>query len=807
MSLSIQSTSPLLTTESPILRKKAQSDDKRITVLVLTDNEFKRTEYNQFLGEGYGVNLFYRKPPEVITNEVIRNILSEWAPSPHYILREESRLINDLNKEELSGTDIVKNPEKSPRFISNQAELRVWKPRWNKDNATLSELEYTLYVHQVKGYIDANRTDQRNETVFGWDHLFVNAQTGRTHLDTVHSLWGKNSARQLVLADFVTRYLFYPYPKTLVYHTELKPKQAVEFSMNMSVGRFMESNKYLSNRNLSVWGLEAIRTRILAEGVFFSAATSRPVGNYFSPPFGGIPLTPKKTDVEETVFMMHDLNHHNIPDLIFDGDDSEQMRNVYVAWRMMSEAMTLVIADMLYADTLVRSDSENAKKVDSRIYPLFQALAIENPTDENRQSIVRSLLWANTQYALFGDDSAWRRLLKPDQEDKLNAYKRHFEKFFVGDHVWTNTNFKNMSSMKDFYTGWITTVGKDQFAKAGLLLLSDITARIEKRGADLLSLKDVVKHVFEEILESRIFPTQSNPDKIDDKERLSRGFHRYMIGQMSFYFRYQDLVGMPERTKALAGKLQATSTFDEMARNKIYSQYMNDVRYVWGLGVITSASAENYIQKHPIFPPVYINYSRQESKSVMEAVDKLYGAPSWTKTDSVFVNTSNEGKLAEYREYFKPQVLISKSQDLKEPDADPMTVIQYKASQFDRVLVDDVALDVEGMDIGINIRSFISKNDLAKFAGKKSSYVCRIAIKVGEVVRVYESAVQGILVEPRGSCFGFGMYFLPKGTDKTLGEYMNPQFNARYLAIQKFKKDERSATLPILKEWNGAFQK
>ncbi len=174
----------------------------------------------------------------------------------------------------------------------------------------------------------------------------------------------------------------------------------------------------------------------------------------------------------------------------------------------------------------------------------------------------------------------------------------------------------------------------------------------------------------------------------------------------------------------------------------------------------------------------------------------------------IYVNTSNPGKLAEYEEYFKPRTVVSQKLDIDEPDSnDPLIVIQYKASQFDQggVLVDDVALDVEGADIGLKIRWLL--NDLPHYIGRKCTYVCRIAIKVDNVVKVYLGSVEGQLVPPKGDCFGFGRYFLPDGTDQTLGENMAPAFNARYLAIQKFKEDAPITILPVLKVWEGTFQK
>lgn len=42
----------------------------------------------------------------------------------------------------------------------------------------------------------------------------------------------------------------------------------------------------------------------------------------------------------------------------------------------MSEAMSLVIADMLYAATLVKTDPALRSVVDQRIFPLFEALQL-----------------------------------------------------------------------------------------------------------------------------------------------------------------------------------------------------------------------------------------------------------------------------------------------------------------------------------------------------------------------------------------------------------------------------------------------
>lgn len=172
----------------------------------------------------------------------------------------------------------------------------------------------------------------------------------------------------------------------------------------------------------------------------------------------------------------------------------------------------------------------------------------------------------------------------------------------------------------------------------------------------------------------------------------------------------------------------------------------------------------------------------------------------------IAINTSNPGKLAEYKEYLGEDNVIAQSIDLPEPKADPLTIIQYKASQFDRVLVDDVSLDIEGMDVGVNIRWVLKELDSPAFWGRRCVYTCLIAMHESDEVKIYRGSVPGVLVAPRGDCFGFGRYFLPDGTDLTLGEFMDPRYNARYLAVEEFKYDRPFVIMPKLKDWPGEFQ-
>jgi len=624
-----------ISTLQPIF-KKDDTGNKSLRALCLTTSIDKLFEYKTILTDAYGVRIFPYDPLSMFddfttlpnslnlavddtNNETIKKLLMETIPSPNFILFERTDLLHAI-----SGTLI--SPDSATEYhmqpVVNRSTLYVWKPYWNTDG-TLNKITFQQYKHRINGYIDKLRSSEGFNHVYGWDAIFVNSATGQSHAQDSSS-WGKRSARQLVLDDFITSYLLYRKPQDLK-NFPFTPKQAIDF--DISVGNFIKKNKYLSNPFLKIWGIDNVLENLANRGLFFKAAISHPMKNYFSPPFCGIPLTAKKTGAEETVFMVHDINHHNIPDLIYDGNNSTAHKFVYSAWRMISEATTMIIADMFYADSLFKS-GVNPDSLDVRIYPLFQALNLPEITDENRKNIIVSILKANTAYAVMGDDSLWRALLRPGQEEKLEAFKEHFSLFFIGDHSWTHANYENMAKANGHYRAWTKMVSREQFKRADVILLSDMVDIIGKRGCDFSNFADVVQHIFNEIIESRVLPSFQKHEKLSEEERTSNAFFRYMIGQMSFYAKYNELKGILDRGESMMQRLKYNKSFDAASRQEIRDQFKQDIYYCWGKRVITTAMVANISELHPVFPPVYISYARPQFKSIAEAQQKLYGKSS-----------------------------------------------------------------------------------------------------------------------------------------------------------------------------------
>jgi hypothetical protein len=69
--------------------------------------------------------------------------------------------------------------------------------------------------------------------------------------------------------------------------------------------------------------------------------------NYWNLPYNsGIPIVPKKDEIHEGTFMFHDIFHFLFMDPLLTFHETQLEKKVYIMHRMMSEAITLVMADM-----------------------------------------------------------------------------------------------------------------------------------------------------------------------------------------------------------------------------------------------------------------------------------------------------------------------------------------------------------------------------------------------------------------------------------------------------------------------------
>lgn len=178
------------------------------------------------------------------------------------------------------------------------------------------------------------------------------------------------------------------------------------------------------------------------------------------------------------------------------------------------------------------------------------------------------------------------------------------------------------------------------------------------------------------------------------------------------------------------------------------------------------------------------------------------------KTQEWKLNTSNEGKLKEFQHLFgKYGCSISATHvDLAEIDASPLQVVVHKASQMDDyVVIEDTSLDIEGADVGVNIRWLL--DHLADYEGRKAYWKVLLAYRISDKVYVFQGTVDGTIVTPRGKDgFGFDPVFLPQGALETLAQSKPDSVNARALAVESLINNQPIAIESPITEWEGPWQ-
>lgn len=173
------------------------------------------------------------------------------------------------------------------------------------------------------------------------------------------------------------------------------------------------------------------------------------------------------------------------------------------------------------------------------------------------------------------------------------------------------------------------------------------------------------------------------------------------------------------------------------------------------------------------------------------------------------LNTSNLGKLKEFQRLFAKYSidLAVTTIDLKEIESDPIHVMAHKAAQLDEfILTEDTSLDIEGADVGVNVRWLM--NHLDQYAGRKALWTVFLAYRKGDVVMIYKGEIKGAIVRSHGEGgFGFDPVFLPDGATQTLAQSKPDEFNARALAVDALLKGEKFMAVKAIYHWDGPWQK
>lgn len=576
-------------------------------ILLISGNENKIEEY-RFQFRQYGIEIDampWDRDDEALENNIKAHLQEtlNGIGKPNaavYALNEWSTLYNAETHKPSTLTEDMEQ-------VYNKGELIIYCLD-GKGQFSAQHKEHIVY-----GYLDLSRKETAG---FDWDRIFVNAITGKTYGESI-PLWGKCSPRQLLISDFIQQYIFYKKPKNLKF-SDYKPEETIVFA---SLSEELNKNP-LFRDNLKNHRLDHFIGHAINDGIHLRFAKNRRENNYWLPGLnGGLPAVSKPDIVHETTYRFHDLVHYALApacDVVPTDDFGPEAHRVYHAARMASEAISLVMADMLFVDNLKKS-GEPYDYGARNIYPVFEQL---KDTGD-----LKAICKASTCYALLGDIEPLRALMREgDATDAaLGNFTEWYSRFFSADNVWTQANFANLSKQGGLYKKWHDTLGRDLFRRANIDTLPEMTDRIKSAGTDMSSYQDIVYAVFDHIFENHVTPRlQQAPAKLSPEQEISNAFRRYMMGQALFYIRYEALPGMAARGNRIITALREKEFFSGEDITQLRKEFKKDVMFANAAHVITHDDCRIFTQIFPVFPPVYLAGYDKQDKDIKAAIATIF---------------------------------------------------------------------------------------------------------------------------------------------------------------------------------------
>ncbi len=547
----------------------------------MTTNRWKIPEFRRFLAR-HAQTLVVELPSDSL------DVIGGWLATARAVLADESNIFDPAG--DLVAADYV-GPAR------NICRLHAWMRVDGK-------IVRRTYIREVAGRFDGSQLRPDDPSVFDWDAAF--ATVGPT-LEAMETVGLKNSAREQCLSAFARAALHHKEPKALRWSAADAPEWSIDASLLIDHPLYQRLSPPLAHA--FSWAIN--------HGVFFRGAKSRRDGNYWFPGLnGGLPYVPKGDPIHEGTYLFHDVMHQLMPDLVFDGADSIDHKRVYIAYRMMSEAVSLVLADMLMVDGLATDPAHDGYDFGKRkIYPLYRAIAKRDDLDER----IKWLLHQMVGFVLRGDPGEL-----PVDAPAWAAFAEKYTRFFVADFQWTRMNWQNLVARSPMVRHWIELVGPAAFAAQGVWFLSNV---VEELGRGL-PLPALCEKLFEEVYARRIAPALAYDQAPDAALARTTGFRRWLTGQVALFSRYAPIVDVPPLAHQLAERIRDPRPFSPAEIAETRARFGDHVRGMAKLGILSEDDAVIFPDLFPLFDPFFLrdyDEAQQEFASVAEASAAAFG--------------------------------------------------------------------------------------------------------------------------------------------------------------------------------------
>lgn len=432
-----------------------------------------------------------------------------------------------------------------------------------------------MFNERVRGRLAQGIAD--SDASYGWDESFYPLGSEK-NLHELKMQGLKVSARQLAVGRWIARWLTYPEPA----HWRHMAEAATPGDW-LPMHPIMQSAPCEPTRK--------IIERVDAMGAWFKSSWNRRAKHYWWPGLNaGIPMVPKKDYIHELTFLVHDLIHWSMPDAFLDGTTPE-LKKLYAITRMMSEAITLSMADMAFIDQAKQAGLEydTAKR---RIHPLYDP---KHP--------IRDWCKAMSLYAILGDDAMLARMAKTPEA--LELFKEKYSAFFEEDLRWTFHNAETLQSQ--YAPAW--TQRCKMTAKAhpqlGLSFASDYLPALDGPGGDA----ELVERVFDAFWDRHQSPN-SPGFNADPSNAHAHRLIRKWLGQSALCDKMADL---PLSGLVCEHIEKSIASGDSKALESIQSLWDNYLCALEGLCRLSPNDAELFKAYYPVVSPMYVSYDLDPS--------------------------------------------------------------------------------------------------------------------------------------------------------------------------------------------------
>lgn len=576
-------------------------------------------------------------------------------------LENGQSIIATLTEKSTIDIDLTNNKAKVTSYlcVENYVETSKDSTSNTKSNRPIT------YINEINGFLLPKTVDVN---AWGWDGIFIPRGLMLTY-SQLKEKGLKISPRDMNIGLFLKDYIWHvPIHWS---HCNIKMTRPIDLEAD-----YQDVMTKFFDNTLTVY-FKNIVTTAVEDGLFLRAANTRKMGNYWWPSGNaGLPITPKTKDImHERTYMMHDIFHFHIPDLIYTGSSIETHGDakvydwIYTAHRLMTECFTLVLGDMVYVNEFSKKGTVYETVDKRKIYPIFRAIfGLNREIDWN---IITKVTKASTYYGMLGSTDLYIDLFKEynpehtleeysDFIDILKEFRNKYDAYIIQDLKWTKHNVENMRSNAELYKKWYAMIPDEIWSFLGLDTVEFFIERNEimqhiqyhtdtykdVKTFGLPYIEDVIDSMFDKILQRLYIKMNknksdslwhNNTDKNKPKTCVKK-FLRWAVGQLFFFVKFECIPfisGYSKHFVKLMYKIFKTSglqCIEDVISEEEQLGLIRTFRNEWeslmstcaDFYVLTKEEAEQYSEVFPIYDPHYIGSYTYDEKNHTETMAHFF---------------------------------------------------------------------------------------------------------------------------------------------------------------------------------------